>query len=182
MRASTLLIAVALAASPLTMASAQEPGLDLPQPEHDLLERLAGEWRFDRLSAPQDGSDPQHLGSGTISADMVGKFCVVSRWSGNLYGADYEAVQSLGYDIEQRKYTGSWIDSFISFRWQLEGDVDGDRQELTLTTSGPAPTGAAAYFRERYQFDSADSITIIGEMQHGENWVAISQTRLARQR
>jgi hypothetical protein len=182
MRASTLLIAVTLTTSHLTMASAQEARLDLPQPEHGLLERLAGEWRFDRLSAPRDGADPQHLGSGTISAEMVGNFFVVSRWSGNLYGVDYEAAQSLGYDIEQRKYTGSWVDSFMSFRWRLEGHVDDDGQELMLVTSGPAPTGGATNFRERYRFDSADSITIIGEMQHGENWVPISQTRLMRQR
>jgi hypothetical protein len=51
-----------------------------------------------------------------------------------------------------------------------------------MTTSGPAPTGGTATFRERYQFNSADSITIIGEMQRGEDWIAFTSTRLTRKR
>jgi hypothetical protein len=182
MNLSSVLIAVTLTISNLTMASAQEPRFDMPQPEHRLLERFAGDWRFERQSVPAEGSDPQNLGAGVISAEMVGDFFIVSRWSGTVYGADYEAFQSLGYDIEQKTYTGSWIDSFISFRWELDGTVEEESQELTITTSGPAPTGGTATFRERYRFDSADSITVFGEMQRGERWVTFTTTRLTRKR
>jgi hypothetical protein len=179
---SPILLAATLTISHLTMASAQEPRFDVPRPEHRLLERLAGEWRFERQSVPEDGSSLQTLGTGVITAEMVGDFFVVSRWSGNLYGANYEALQSLGYDIEQEQYSGQWIDSFISFRWELAGSVDGESHELMLTTSGPAPTGGTATFRERYRFDSTDSITILGEMQRGGTWVTFSTTRLTRKR
>jgi hypothetical protein len=155
--------------------------LDAPQPEHKLLERLAGEWRFEKLSAPAaDGSKPQNFGEGTISAELVGGFFVVCRWSGNVYGTDYKAIQSLGYDIKQKKYTGCWIDSTMSYRWELSGAVDEKSKELTITASGPGPTGGTMTFRERYQFDSADSITIIGEMRQGEKWVTFMTTRLTR--
>jgi hypothetical protein len=179
---SSVLIAVALTISHLTMASAQEPRFDTPQPEHRVLERFAGEWRFERQSVPEEGSEPHNLGTGVISAEMVGDFFIVSRWSGNVYGTDYMAFQSLGYDIDQKKYTGYWIDSFISFRWELNGTVDEESQELTLTTSGPAPTGGTATFRERYQFNSADSITIFGEIKRGETWLTFTTTRLTRKR
>jgi hypothetical protein len=179
---SSLLLAVSLIISQWTMAAAQEPRFDVPQPEHRLLERLAGEWHFERQSVPEDGSGASTLGTGVITAEMVGDFFVVSRWSGNLYGASYEALQSLGYDIEQEQYSGHWIDSFISFRWQLNGSVDEASRELVLTTSGPAPTGGTARFRERYRFDSADSITILGEMQRGESWITFSRTLLTRTR
>jgi hypothetical protein len=178
----TLVIAATLTISHVAMASAQEASLDTPQPEHGLLERLAGEWEFERQSVPEEGSEPRTLGTGTISAEMLGDFFVVSRWSGSLYDTDYDAFQALGYDIEQKKYTGYWIDSFISFRWELSGTVDEESQELTLTTRGPAPTGGTASFRERYQFNSADSITIFGEMQRGEGWVTFSKARLTRKR
>jgi hypothetical protein len=179
---SSVLIAVTSTIFHLAMVSAQEPRFDLPQPEHRLLERFAGEWRFERLGVPEEGSDPQSLGTGVVSAEMVGDYFVVSRWSGNVYGASYEAFQTLGYDIEQKKYSGYWIDSFISFRWELSGTVDEESQELTLTTSGPAPRGGTATFRERYQFNSADAITIFGEMQRGETWVTFTITRLTRKR
>jgi hypothetical protein len=117
-----------------------------------------------------------------MSAELVGGFFVVGRWSGKVYGTDYKAFQSLGYNIKQKKYTGCWIDSTMSYRWELSGAVDEKSKELTITASGPGPTGGTCTFRERYQFNSADSITIIGEMQKGEKWVAFLTTRLTRKR
>ena len=164
-------------------ASAQEPTLDAVQPEHKLLARLAGDWNFEKLLAAKEGSQPQSLGTGTVSAELIGAFFVVQRWSGKVYGTDYKAVQSLGYDIKQKKYTGSWIDSTMSYRWELSGVVDEKSQELTITTSGPGPTGSGTCtFRERYQFESQDSITILGEMQQGERFVPFITTRLTRKR
>ena len=160
----------------------QEPAFDALQPEHKLLERLAGEWNFEKQYSPADGSTPQSLGTGTVSAELVGGFFVVQRWSGKVYGAEYKASQLIGYDIKQKKYTGSWIDSTMSYRWELGGGVDEKSQHLTLTTSGPGPTGGTRTFRERYQFDSADSITIIGEMRKGETWSPFITTRLTRKR
>jgi hypothetical protein len=182
MKRTTGLMVAVLATSVVSMASAQEARLDVPQPEHGLLERLAGEWSFERRSVPADGSKPEVLGEGTISAEMVGPFFVVSRWAGNVYGWDYHAIQSLGYDIERTAYTGQWIDSFMSYTWELIGQVDDESQELILATSGPAPAGGTVAFRERYRFDSPGSITIVGEMQQGEHWVPFTSTRLTRRR
>jgi hypothetical protein len=112
------------------MSSAQEPTFDTPQPEHKLIERLAGEWHFEKRSAPEDGSKPENLGTGMISAELLGGFFVVCRWSGNVYGTNYKAFQSLGYNIKQKKYTGCWIDSTMSYRWELSGSVDEKSQEL----------------------------------------------------
>jgi hypothetical protein len=163
-------------------SSVQQPTFDSLQPEHKLLERLAGEWQFEKQTAADDGSKSDGLGTGTLSAELVGGFFVVGRWSGNVYGTDYKAVQSLGYDIKQKKYTGCWIDSTMSYRWELSGAVDEKSQELTITSSGPGPTGGTCTFRERYQFNSADSITITGQMQQGGKWVTFLTTRLTRKR
>jgi hypothetical protein len=46
----------------------------------------------------------------------------------------------------------------------------------------PSPVAGTMVFRERYQFDSPDAITIIGEMQQGDRWVAFTTTRLVRRR
>lgn len=175
------LIAIIFMVFNVTIATSQELRFDLSQTEHNLLERFAGEWKFERLSMPEDESDPQTLGRGMISSEMVGDFFVVSRWIGDIYGFDYKAFQSLGYDIEQKKYTGYWIDSFISYTWNLSGTFNEETQVLTITTSGPSPTGGTTSFRERYQFDTEDSFTIIGEMLQGEDWMKLSTTKLTRQ-
>ena len=182
MRALSILIAIAVTIAYPSIASAQEAGYEIPRQEHVVLQRLAGEWQFERLSVPMNDADPQRLGAGVITAEMVGDFFVVSRWSGTVYGMDYTAVQTLGYDIDRKAYSGYWIDSFISFCWELRGTVDEQSRELSISTRGPAPTGGSTNFRERYQFNSPDSITIIGEMQQDEKWIPLSTTRLTRKR
>jgi len=162
--------------------SGQDETLVTPQPAHKFLERLAGQWQFERQSVPDRGAEPASLGSGTVSAEMVGDFFVVSRWSGKLYDMEYKAVQSLGFDVAKKEYSGTWIDSFMNYRWELSGTVDQDNGELTLATSGPGPTGGTMKFRERYQFHSEDSITIIGQMHRGEQWISLSTTHLTRKK
>ncbi len=170
-----------LALSLVAFLPVHASSLVTPQPEHELLKHFAGEWQFERLSPAQDESEPDVVGQGTVSAEMVGEFFVDLRWSGEVYGSDYSAVMSLGYDIEGEAYTGSWIDSIISYRWELGGDVDDHSDELVLSTSGPGPAGGTAEYRERYQFDSDDAITIVGEMRRDDEWVNIVTTRLTRQ-
>jgi hypothetical protein len=174
------LISAAYTLAFFAVSSAQEPASDKPQPEHKLLERFSGEWQFEKRGVPEKRSKPEIVGKGKIAAELIGKFFVVCRWSGDLYGTEYKAIQSLGYDIKQKKYTGCWIDSSISYRWELSGDGDDTSQELIIVASGPGPTGGTMTFRERYQFKSADSITIVGEMQQGEKWVPFVTTHLTR--
>lgn len=175
-----MLCLLAVTGFPTAQVSAQDPRWDLPHPEHALLDRLVGEWTFERLSAPAEGALSSSLGRGVVSASKVGEYFVVSRWSGTVYGAEYTAVQSLGFDVVRRRYTGDWIDNFLSFRWILSGFVAGGDSTLVISTSGPGPAGGMGSFRERHLFESADAITIIGEMQQGDAWVALTTTRLTR--
>jgi len=162
------------------MPSTQESKLYTPQPEHELLKRFTGEWQFERKSASDDGSTPQKVGSGEMKAELLGGFFVVCRWSGNAYETDFDAVQTLGYDVDKEEYSGSWIDSFMSYQWQLSGSLEAKGNELVIVASGPSPNGGTAKFRERYRFNSKDSITIVAEMLQDEKWVTFMTTELTR--
>ncbi len=164
----------------VNMSSAQEPNLYTPQPEHEILKQLEGEWRFEKLSAADDGPPPAKLGTGEIKAELLGGFFVVSKWSGNVYDMDYTAVQTLGYDIDKKAYKGLWIDNTMSYQWQLDGSLEADSKELVIAASGPGPDGGTCKFRERYQFKSADSIVIVAEMLQEEKWVTFMTTQLTR--
>jgi hypothetical protein len=176
------LIATTLVFSVLNMSSAQESKLYTPQPEHELFKRFAGEWQFEKKSAPGDGSTPQKLGSGEMKAELLGGFFVVCRWSGDVYETDFNAVQTLGYDVDKEEYSGSWVDSIMSYRWQFNGSLEAKGNELVIAASGPGPNGGTTKFRERYQFNSADSITVVAQMLQDEKWVTFMTTQLTRKK
>jgi hypothetical protein len=56
MHQQSSLIAAVLVLSLLNGSSAQESKLYAPQPEHELLKRFAGEWQFEKMTAPGGGS------------------------------------------------------------------------------------------------------------------------------
>ena len=115
-----------------------------------------------------------------MNGEMLGGFFVICRWTGDIYQTEYQAVQSLGYDVATKKYSGSWVDSIMSYRWQFEGDFETNSQELVFLASGPGHDGNTTKFRERYQFKSDDAITVIAEVWQKEKWVAFMQTHLNR--
>jgi hypothetical protein len=73
---------------------------------------------------------------------------------------DYAAVQTLGYDVNKKAYSGLWIDNTMSYQWQLHGSLEADSKELVISASGPGPSGGTCKFRERY---SPDSITVTSD-------------------
>ncbi len=93
------------------------------------------------MSAPDDGAEPQNLGSGNVQAELVGGFFVVCLWSGSVYGADYKAVQTLGFDVDKSVYAGTWVDSTMSYQWQLHGSLESNTKEFIVLASGPGPNG-----------------------------------------
>jgi hypothetical protein len=178
-RPIALLVAILLLWT-INMSPAQDMKLYTPQTEHELLKRFEGEWRFEKHTEAAGGSPPATLGTGEIKADRLGEFFVVSRWSGNVYEMDYAAVQTLGYDVNKKAYAGQWIDNTMSYQWPLQGSLESESNELVISSSGPSPTGGICKFRERYQFNSADSITILAEMWQDEKWVKFMTTQLTR--
>lgn len=161
------------------MTSTQDQTLYNPQPEHKLLERFAGEWHFEKFALPENHGEPEISGKGKMSAELVGRFFVVCHWMGEIYETEYKALQTIGYDADQNKYTGNWIDSSMNYRWQLDGCVNPESEEFILLSSGPGLSGTTT-FRERYQFHSKDQINTIGEMQQDDKWVKFMTTRLSR--
>jgi len=164
------------------ISSAQESKLYTPQPEHALLKRFAGEWQFEKKSIPADDQSPQNLGTGEIKAELLGSFFVVCRWSGNIYGTNYDAVQTLGYDVDKKEFSGFWVDSIMSYQWQFNGSLISKDNKLVISASGPAPNGNVTQFRESYQFHSADSISILAEIFQDDKWVPLMTTQLTRKK
>ena len=165
-------VLVLLAGLPSLLCAADEPGqVPGPAPEHTFLKKFVGEWTT--TSECQMGpGQPALQCEGKFKARMLGEFWLISDTEGAMAGTTVHAVLTLGYDPQQQKYVGTWVDSMMNHLWKYEGSVEGET--LTLEAAGPnfLAGGKPALFRDLYEFKSADEIAVSSQMQSDDGtWV-----------
>jgi hypothetical protein len=173
MKAASLTFVTLLAASPLY---AQEPPQSPPPTkEHEFLKQFIGTWETEGEANVAPAPDqPKLKCTGSMKGRMLGGYWLVSESKMSMMGADVEAVQTIGYDPEKKKYVGSWVDSMFNYQWQYDGSVDETGKILTLNAEGPSflEPGKIGKFRDVYEFKSKDHIVTKSEMQNAEGeWV-----------
>jgi hypothetical protein len=126
-------------------------------PEHAWLERFVGEWRSEAEMPGEAGAPPQKL-EGTERARSLGGMWIVSEIHGESPAGAMDAVLTLGFDPERKRYVGTWVDSMINHMWIYEGTVDASGRILTLESKGPsfAGDGRLATYRDVFEFESPD--------------------------
>jgi hypothetical protein len=147
-------------------APAQTPP-ELPQPtkEHELLKRFVGEWES-TAEAVAGPNLPAMTCKGRSSAKMLGGFWVVIESQTDMMGMKINALQTIGYDPEMKKYVGTWIDSMFNHKWDYTGAVSDAGKKLTFEAEGPnfMAAGKTTKFRDTYEFKSADHIEATSSM------------------
>lgn len=162
---------------------AQEiPQFPQPQKEHEWLQKFVGEWSSESKASMGPGV-PEMQCQGKMKSRMLGGFWLISDNEGDMGGMKMAAVQTIGYDVEKKKYVGTWIDSMMNHMWKYEGTVDASGKKLTLEAEGPnmAKPGTTAKYRDIYEFKSNDELAISSEMQ-GEDgkWVVFMTGKAKR--
>jgi hypothetical protein len=164
-------MALACSISFAGISVAQEPKMPAPQKEHELLKQFVGEWESEAKGSMGPGQ-PEMKCKGTISSRMLGSFWVISESKGEVMGTTINAIQTIGYDAEKKKYVGTWVDSMMGHMWKYEGFAEG--RILTLEAEGPDFTkpGKTGKFRDVYEFKSKDHIVVSSQMK-GEDgkWI-----------
>ncbi|TWU58889.1 hypothetical protein Poly51_16690 [Rubripirellula tenax] len=153
---------VAFCFSPI---QAQEPELPGAQKEHELLGRFVGEWTSTSKIVASD-EQPSMECSGSMRSKMLGEFWVINEMSGDMGGAEFKAIQTIGFDASKEKYVGTWVDSMMNHLWHYEGRVDATGKKLVLLAEGPnfMAEGKLTTFRDSYEFVNADTFITTSEM------------------
>jgi hypothetical protein len=150
-----------------SMLAAQEaPEFPQPQMEHEWLRQFVGEWEAESQAAAAPGQ-PAMTCKGTMRSRMLGGFWVISEVQTDMMGTKVNAIQTVGYDPEKKKYIGTWVDSMMNHLWKYEGSVDESGKKLTLEAEGPnfLAAGKTAKFRDTYEFKSPDHLVTTAQMQ-----------------
>lgn len=162
---------------------AQEPPkTPAPQKEHEWLQQFVGEWESEMEASIGPGQPPMKC-KGTMNSRMLGGFWSISEMKSEMMGVPMASIQTLGYDVEKKKYIGTWVDSMMGHMWKYVGSVDKTGKTLTLEAEGPnfMQEGKIAKFRDAYEFKSKDHLVLTSSMQ-GEDgkWITFMTGNIHR--
>jgi len=175
-----------LTACVLLTACSATHGQDVPafpgaEKEHEWLKQFVGEWESE-TEATMGPGQPVMKGKGTMKSRMLGDLWIVSDVTADM-GGTMNAVQTIGYDAEKKRYVGTWVDSMMNYMWKYEGTVDETGKKLILEAEGPnfMTGGTLTKFRDAYEFKSPDHIVATSSMQ-GEDgkWVTFMTGQIRR--
>ena len=122
-----LAAAIAFAAS---AAKAQEPGPQLKD-EHKLLQKDVGTWDATVKLWPVANAEPVES-KGTEKNELLpGGLWLVTHFEGDFGGMKFVGVGTMGYDPEEKKYVGTWIDNMTPHLMVTKADYDAKTKTFT---------------------------------------------------
>ncbi|MEM8913014.1 MAG: DUF1579 domain-containing protein [Planctomycetota bacterium] len=149
---------------------------------HAWLERFAGKWTTSSESNMGPDQPPMEC-TGTMESKMLGSLWVTNRMDGKMDQGSFQAIQTIGFDPEKKRFVGTWTDTMMPYLWVYEGTLDSTGNRLTLETEGPDYTGGAGtkFYRDSYEFLSDDRIISKSEIKDdGGNWNVMMKGTLIR--
>lgn len=152
------------------------PPMSEPGAAHEWLHQFEGEWTATMTGGMQEGS---------MSCKMLGGFWLINNFSADMGGGQMmNAIQTIGYDEEKKKYVGSWVDSVMNHMWVYEGTVDESGKKIMLEADGPNMLGGEGTmrYRDSYEFKSPDHIVQTSEYKDGEKWETLMTGDIKRKK
>ena len=136
------------------------------QKEHRWLHKLVGEWSYEGQAAMEPDQPPEKF-KGVESVRSLGGVWIVAEGKGELPdGGEATTITTLGFDVQKKRYVGSWIGSMMTHFWVYDGELDAAEKVLTLNAEGPdmAVPGKMAKYRDVIEFKSDDHRVLSAHM------------------
>ncbi|WP_040766222.1 DUF1579 domain-containing protein [Novipirellula maiorica] len=112
-----------------------------PQTEHQWLDQLIGNWSLQHECKMPDGSTS--TATGKIECRSLGGMWLIAESSGESNEGDaWSSIMTLGFDLAQQRYVGTFVGSMMSNIWQYHGILEKDGNRLPLDTEGPKFDGS----------------------------------------
>jgi hypothetical protein len=137
-----------------------------PQPEHEWLQTLVGEWTMEGEASMGPDQPPMSF-TGIERVRSLGGLWFLAEGQGEMPGGGAATtLMSIGYDPQRQRYVGTWIGSMMTHLWIYEGKLDADKRVLTLEAEGPAMAddGTMASYRDVIEVVSNDHRILTSHM------------------
>jgi hypothetical protein len=125
-----------------------------PGKEHELLKKFEGEWDLTAKFMMEPGKEPVPSKGKESCKLILGGLFLVTTHESELFGK-FSGHGVMGYDLQKKKYAGSWVDSLNTAMYLVEGTLEGN--VLTERMEGTEPgTGAPLKMRLIHDLKDAD--------------------------
>jgi hypothetical protein len=146
-------IAAAVLITTFTAGLALAQEFPKPGPEHEKLKELAGTW-----DAVMEMQGQKTKATATYKS-ICGGMWLQSDFEGDLGGMKFQGHGLDGYDHQQKKYVGVWVDSLSSAPLQFEGGYDSKTKLLVMTGQSLGPDGKPQKFKNTTEHKDKDHFT-----------------------
>jgi hypothetical protein len=135
---------------------------EVPQRQHEWLQRLVGEWTSLTEATMEPGKPPQTF-EGTEHVRSLGGLWILGEGQGDMPGGGRATTLiTLGYDPRRQRFVGTFVGSMMTHLWVYDGELDAAGRVLALDTEGPsmAGDGRIVKYRDVVEVHSADHRTL----------------------
>lgn len=143
--------------------------LQQPQPEHQWLQRLVGNWTYEgeSIMGPEESSDQKMAFRGTEVVRPFGQFWVVAE--GQESDGNSQSLMTLGFDPEKKSFVATFVSSMGAHLWTCQGSLNEARTFLTLDARGPSfQGGKMANYQDKIEILSEDHRTMTSQYQNDD--------------
>lgn len=124
-----------------------------PGPEHEVFQKDLGTWDAD-IEARPPGAPPSRNRGVSESRLVCGGMWLVTEF--RTESGDFEGHGLYGYDPQQKKYLGTWVDPFRTTLAKMEGTWDASSRTMTFHGELVMPNGTMRW-RETTETVDADT-------------------------
>ena len=143
-----------------------------PVGEHEWLQNLIGDWRYESEFVMEPGG-PKQKTEGTESVKSVGGLWAFSEGEDTMPdGTPTTVYRTIGYDVSFKEYRGCLFMSASSHLWKYVGTLSEDAKTMTLDCDGPSMVedGKTVPYRDVIELIDGDhrTVTSYGQDEKGE--------------
>jgi hypothetical protein len=168
-----MMIAAGLVLAFAGRATVAQDWIVKPTKEHEILKKDVGDWEAAVKIWPTAGAEVMESKGKETNELLKGGLWLVSRFEGEAGGIPFSGVGTFGYDPEEKKYVGTWVDTMTPHLMISKATYDEDKKTMTGTSEGRDANTKKAYTAKtiaRYEDDDTRVFEMYMTGDDGKEW------------
>ncbi len=104
-----------------------------PGPHHEHMKQFLGRWKSTSTFWNAPGEEPTQAGGEMTYESLYDGRFLLARYEGEMFGAPFSGLSTLGYNNVRKRYESIWIDNVSSSHAMSVGTCDASGKTFTMS-------------------------------------------------